>query len=135
MTITIAVTAKGVTWSRTATLEVDAAIYRNGKSAGQFFGTEGSTSQLGLHSYSGLAAALFANKAKGATALLQFNGSDYGVYLPTWMPFVAYAGATAFIGHSASATDLPDTDLTYAVNSSMHGAIDMQALAGLKPIS
>ena len=65
MTIRITVQAKGVTWSRTATVEVDTAQFTQGNAGGAYlFGSEGTANVLGQHSYSGIAVGVFANKAK-----------------------------------------------------------------------
>ena len=143
MTITITVNAKGVKWSRTASIEVDAAQYQQGNSRNSaLFPPEGTASSMGIHSFAGMAVALFANKSKGAVHELYFyTGSTMtsGVSLSTYHPFVLYAGVgTGFSGAingSATDTDTPTLDADYALLGAFTGAQTSQALVGLKPIS
>lgn len=144
MTITIAVSCNGITWSRTASVEVDTASTQDGYGAGALlFGTESvATGNNGRHSYGGIAVGVFANKAKGSIALVQLNNGS-GVSLlagvVTYLPLIVYSGAgtglTGAFNASATATSVADKDIAYVTNSIIMGAQKTTALVGLKVIS
>lgn len=144
MTITITVSCNGVTWSRTASVEVDTASMQDGLGANALlFGTEAVTSaNNGMHSYGGLAVGVFANKAKGSIGLLQLNNGSLlqmFVGVTTYLPVIVYSGAgTGFNGAfntSATATDVADEDIAYVVQTVFTGSQKTTALVGLKAIS
>ena len=143
MTITITVSCNGVTWSRTAAVEVDTASMQNGYAAGQIlFGTEAVASANGIHSYSGIAVGVYANKAKGSIGLLALNnnsGVQMFIGVTTYLPVIVYSGAgTGFTGAfnaSATATDVADEDILSMGQSIITGSINSTALVGLKAIS
>ena len=144
MTIQIIVSAKGLTWSRTATIEVDTAMAQTGSTnaLSTVLGTEAASSSLGIHSFAGMGVGFFANKARGSLTSIIFNGSGgylSGVMLPSHLPFILYAGAgTGFTGAtngSASATDVPDEDIASATIAAKFGVQNTQSIIGLRAIS
>jgi hypothetical protein len=92
MTIKVTVNAKGVTWSRTASIEVDTANYQQGNNInGGVFGIEGLGTNQGTHSYSGIAVGVVANKGRGSVAQVGlYNAGDYvaGAYILPTLPFI-----------------------------------------------
>ena len=142
MTIRITVQAKGITWSRTATVDVDTANYQQGFSAPAAFAIEGTASSVGTHSYSGIAVGVVANKAKGSVAQLSLCSSGAyvaGAYVQPHLPFIFYSGAgggfTGAINGSATATDTPTVDVQYISPIVVLGTQNIHSLAGLKVIS
>jgi hypothetical protein len=147
MTITITVSAKGVTWSRTAQIEVDTALYQQGDIQGQSLAaSEGVPSAAGIHSYSGIAAAFVANKARGSLALVQLADYDDpttnylgAYYIPTHLPFIMYSGVGGGFNGAANAsgtsTDTATEDVNNIVTSLLYGASNTHTLVGLKAIS
>ena len=144
MSITITVSCNGVTWSRSAAVEVDTASMQDGYGAnGTLFGTEAITSNNnGMHSYGGIAVGVFANKAKGSIGLLKLvNGSSLEMLIgvTTYLPVIVYSGAgtglTGAFNTSATATDVADEDIAYVVQSIITGSQKTTALVGLKAIS
>lgn len=140
MTIRVTVTCNGITWSRTATVQVDTASTHDGNSGqATLFGPDsGGGTTLGMQSYSGLSVGVFANKAKGSIASVTLNALiDAGV--PTYLPLIVYSGAgtglTGAINSSATSTDVADQDLTFVTFATMMGAQKTTALVGLKAIS
>lgn len=144
MTITIAVSCNGITWSRTASVEVDTASMQDGYSGGaSIFHTESvATGSLGRHSYGGIAVGVFANKAKGSIGALTLNnGSSLQmiVGVVSYLPVIVYSGAgtglTGAYNTSATATDVADEDIAFIGNSLIMGTLKTTALVGLKAIS
>lgn len=146
MTITVTVNAKGVKWSRTASIEVDTAQYQQGDVRNTpLFGSEGTATTIGLHSFAGHGIGIYTNKARGAVSQLMFYNSAIdilgGVLLPTYLPFILYApsgtGFTGAMGNSASsgASDVPDEDVNTVGVAPYIGTQNTQALVGLKAIS
>lgn len=144
MTITVAVSCNGTTWSRTASIEVDTASMQDGYAGGSLiFHTESvATGSLGRHSYGGIAVGVFANKAKGSIGALTLNnGSSLQMIIGvvSYLPVIVYSGAgTGFTGAyntSATATDVADEDIAFIGNSVIMGTQKTTALVGLKAIS
>lgn len=144
MTITVTVSCNGITWSRSAAVEVDTASMQDGNGGNAIlFGTEAVTSaNNGMHSYGGLAVGVFANKAKGSIGLLQLNnGSGVQMFIgvTTYLPLIVYSGAgtglTGAFNTSATATDVADEDIAYVVQTVIIGSQKTTALVGLKAIS
>ena len=144
MTITVTVSCNGITWSRSAAVEVDTASMQDGYGAnGILFGTEAvTTANNGMHSYGGLAVGVFANKAKGSIGLLQLNngsGMQMFVGVTTYLPLIVYSGAgtglTGAFNTSATGTDVADEDIAYVVQTVIIGSQKTTALVGLKAIS
>ena len=143
MTISITVQARGVTWTRTASLDVDTALYQQGEMRNTaYMASEAVSGASGIHSYSGCAALVVANKAKGSVFAVQALGASgsLGTYiLPTYLPLILLSGVgggyTGAANTSASATDVPDEDITHIVNGPVLGTQNTHTLAGLKAIS
>lgn len=143
MTIRISVIAKGVTWTRTANVEVDTALYQQGFTTNaSLFGVEGISPNTGQHSYAGIAVGVVANKAKGSLAHVALNNASVyvaGAFIQTQVPFIFYSGAgggfTGAMNGSATATDLPTVDATSITCLTILGSPNTHSLAGLKAIS
>lgn len=143
MSIRVTVQAKGLTWSRTATVEVDTAQFQQGNNTNVgLFGVEGSASNYGTQSYTGIAVGVVANKAKGSVAQVSlFSSAAYvaGAYIQTHLPFIFYSGAgggfTGAVNGSATATDLPTVDVEQIFPLRVLGSQNIHSLAGLKTIS
>jgi hypothetical protein len=143
MNITVTVNCNGIIWSRTASIEVDTASMQEGNTgAGLTFGAEAETPSYGMHSYSGIAAGVFANKAKGSIGSVTLNnGSTVSMVagVTTYLPLIVYSGAgTGFTGAfntSATATEVPDEDVAILTLSRIIGAQKTTAIVGLKAIS
>lgn len=140
MTITVTVSCNGITWSRSAAVEVDTASMHDGNSGlATLFGPDsGGGTTLAMHSYSGVGVGVFANKAKGSIANVTLNALiEAGV--PTYLPLIVYSGAgtgfTGAINSSATATAVADQDLTYVTFATLTGTQKSTALVGLKAIS
>lgn len=143
MTIRITVQAKGITWSRTATVEVDTAQFTQGNAGGAYlFGAEGTANTVGQYSYSGIAVGVFANKAKGSMVSLIASTSSAdlgGHFVKTHLPFIFYSGAgggmTGAMNASSTSTDLPSEDVNSLKFGYLLGTLNIHALTGLKAIS
>ena len=140
MTITITVNAKGVTWSRTASIEVDTAQYQQGNTLNTpLFGPEGTPTVIGQHSYAGIAVGFVANKGKGAVAMVQLLGGSTSIlaWIPTWTPFLFYHSQSLGGAFNATltGTDLPDLIAESFITQAIIGSSNTQSLAGLKAIS
>jgi hypothetical protein len=143
MTITITVNAKGVTWSRTAQIEVDTALYQQGQARNStYMAAETVSGGNALHSYSGLAALVVASKARGSLYGVSVYGSggELGTYiLPAYLPLILFSGVGGGFGGaantSAAGTDLPDEEITHMTNGPVIGTQNTQTIAGLKAIS
>ena len=144
MSITITVSCNGVTWSRSAAVEVDTASMQDGPGgAGILFGTEAvTTTSYGMHSYGGIAVGVFANKAKGSIGLLKLNNGsslEMLVGVTTYLPVIVYSGAgtglTGAFNTSATGTDVADEDIAYVGHTIITGSQKTTALVGLKAIS
>lgn len=144
MTITITVNAKGVTWSRTASIEVDTAQYQQGDAVQAIlFGSEAvRTTGLGMHSYDAIAVLFVANKAKGSIGIATIANSGSASIRPlvtTYLPLIVYNGAgTGFTGAfntSGKGTDTPTGDNIGLAIAVVMGASQTQAIAGLKATS
>ena len=142
MTITITASGNGVTWSRSAAIEVETAMIQTGGGTGAIFGTEAAAPGIGTMSYSGAGVALFSNKARGSLVkvlLADGTNSPLGPLLPTHLPFVIYSGVgTGFLGAfkpSATAAHTPDNDLVSATYTVAVGTLNTASLVGLKLIS
>jgi hypothetical protein len=142
MNITVSVICNGTIWRRTASIEVDTASIRDGSTSAFVFGAEAETPSLGMHSYSGIAVGVFANKAKGSIgSVLLNNGSTVEMItgLVTYLPLIVYSGAgTGFTGAfntGATATDVPDEDVATLSMSVFIGTQKTTAIVGLKAIS
>ena len=142
MTITITASGNGVTWSRSADIEVDTAMIQTGGGTGAIFGTEAAAPGIGVMSYTGAGVVLFSNKARGSMVKVLLSdgiNSPLGPLLPTHLPFVMYNGVgTGFLGAykpSATATHTPDNDLLSATYTVAVGTLNTASLVGLKLIS
>ena len=144
MTITIAVSCNGITWSRTASVEVDTASMQDGYGANSLlFGTEAmTTTNNGMHSYGGIAVGVFANKAKGSVGLMiisNSSGSSIQPCVTSYLPLIMYSGAgtglTGAFKTGGTSTALADQDIAVVSNSIVIGAQKTTALVGLKVIS
>jgi hypothetical protein len=144
MTITVTVTARGVSWSRTTTIEVDAALYQQGDlTTSRIGGSETIGQGASLYSYSGMAVAFLANKAISSLAvLIGTDSSDNAItspIIPPCVPFIYYGGAgtgfTGAINATATSTDLPTVDLDSVVTSMAMGVSETHSIVGLKAIS
>lgn len=144
MTITVAVSCNGTTWSRTASIEVDTASMQDGNGLnGSLFGTEAmTTTGNGMHSYGGIAVGVFANKAKGSVGLMTISNSSGSFIQPcvtSYLPLIVYSGAgtglTGAFKTGGTATALADQDIAVVTNTIVIGAQKTTGLVGLKVIS
>jgi len=144
MTITVAVSCNGTTWSRTASIEVDTASMQDGYGLNAtLFGTEAMTSTSnGMHSYGGIAVGVFANKGKGSVGLMTISNSSGLSIMPcvtTYLPLIVYSGAgtglTGAFNTGGTDTALADQDIAVVTNSVIIGAQKTTGLVGLKVIS
>ena len=144
MTIKVTVNAKGVTWSRTTTIDVDTAAYQQGDlTTSRIGGSETIGQGASIYSYAGIAVAVLANKAAASLATyIATDSSDNAVatvVVPTTLPFLMYGGAgtgfTGAVNATATSTALPTIDLDSIVTSILMGTSETHSIIGLKAIS
>ena len=146
MTITIAVSTKGFTWSRTASIaDVTAAVTQiSEKTYGDSFvgGIESTAQGDGLQSFSAIAVACLVNSGTGSllkALTLSSSAASGGAVIPTGIPFIVYNGAgTGFTGgvtSGASSTITPTSDIESLQVGSLMGSPVSNILLGLKATS
>jgi hypothetical protein len=139
MNITVTASSGGTTWSRTASIEVDTAASHQGQTPGSsyIYGTEAQAPELGVHSYSGIAVGIFANKGKSQKMYVILSGTvGISPLVQTHMPLIVYSGAgtgfTGAINTSGTSTDTCTVDIT-KVSLMTNGT--SASVVGLKAIS
>jgi|JI10StandDraft_1071094.scaffolds.fasta_scaffold545684_2 hypothetical protein len=147
MTITIAVSTKGFTWSRTASIaDVTAAVTHISEQTSAdavFGGVEAAAVGDGLHSFNAIAVGCLVNSGSGSIlkVLTSVSGGTQtgGVAIPPGIPFIVYNGAgTGFTGGvstGASNTITPTDDVQRLQFGSIMGSSVAQVLLGLKATS
>lgn len=146
MTITITVSAKGFTWSRSGSIsDIDAAIvHTSERTETQVVGaSDGTELGDGMHSYNAVAVACIVNSGPGSLLkALTVNDSDAttgGAAVSPNLPFIVYnsagGGFTGGVSSGASATITPTDDIDRIQLETLMGTPIAQVLIGLKPTS
>lgn len=147
MTINIAVSTKGFSWSRSASIvDLTAAvthISEQTSSDAVFGGVEAAAVGDGLHSFNAIAVGCVVNSGTGSLMKVLTSLSNAtqtgGVVIPSGIPFIVYNGAgTGFTGGvstSGTNTLTPTDDVQRLQFGSVMGSSLAQVLLGLKTTS
>jgi hypothetical protein len=143
LTIIVTISSKTSIWTRTGTIEdVDHSIYRASDfQSSPSFGSEGGSGGIGIYSEDGIAALLCLSTGGGVARQGARDSANASIGEPmtiSGMPLMLYAGSAGFLGAmktSATATDVPDTDLDGVSTSVYCGNCSFTFLGAVKPIS